>query len=201
MKAARRLLRHRLVAAGTGTLLALSAVTACSTGHDAYSSAVVQLNLSGGKSEYFYAANDRQHVNELAGPALTGSKRLSLSDYANRVVFLNFWASWCTPCQDEAAGLETTWKSVQPAGQVQFLGINIRDAQSDGQAYDAARGISYPSIFDPNMQTLLSFRGLPTASIPISMIIDKHGRVAYIWLRQVSQTEVASAIAAIANES
>ena len=73
--------------------------------------------------------------------------------------------------------------------------------QADGEAFDKALGITYPSIFDSQMRTLLPFQGLPTASMPISMIIDKDGRVAYIWLREVTQREVESSISPIIAET
>lgn len=64
-----------------------------------------------------------------------------------------------------------------------------------------SKGITYPSIDDPSMRTLLSISGLPTGAIPLTIALDKHGRVAQIWLRIVQQTELEAVVRALGAES
>jgi hypothetical protein len=50
--------------------------------------------------------------------------------------------------------------------------------------------ITYPSIFDPGMRTMLSVRGLPTGSLPVTLVLDRQGRVAQIWLHEITQGDL-----------
>ena len=115
-------------------------------------------------------------------PAVTGST-LDGQPYAaaaarGKVVVLNFWASWCPPCQDEAATLQQVYADTKGAG-VTFLGVDVRDDRAAARSFTRAHGVAYPSIFDPSSETLLAFREptLPT-SPPTTLVIDRAGRVA-----------------------
>ncbi|MFL6140144.1 MAG: TlpA family protein disulfide reductase [Frankiaceae bacterium] len=115
-------------------------------------------------------------------PAVTGST-LDARPYDSaaargKVVVMNFWASWCPPCQDEAATLQQVYADTKGSG-VTFVGVDVRDDRSAARSFARAHGITYPSIFDPSSETLLAFRKptLPT-SPPTTLVIDREGRVA-----------------------
>jgi len=57
-----------------------------------------------------------------SGYEYNGQSGISISDLRGKVVFINFWASWCKPCEQEAPILEEAWKYYQPNGKVVFLG-------------------------------------------------------------------------------
>lgn len=154
----------------------------------------------GGKKEFSYAANDRTPLNNLSGPDLADEgKTLSLSDYAGKVVVINFWGSWCAPCRAEVPDLIAASNQLQSQG-VQFLGINVRDSRSDGRDFEIGKGVLYPSIFDPSQRTIASIRGYPISGIPSTIVVDRKGGVAQVWLRPVSETELVAAVSAIATE-
>ena len=62
------------------------------------------------------------------------------------------------------------------------------------------KAVPYPSIFDPSLRTMASIRGYPVNSIPSTIVVDRQGRVAQVWLRQVTETELVAAVSAIASE-
>ncbi len=182
-------------------LVLTAAATGCSTGDDAavYGGSFTFVS-PGGKTELSYPVAERKPVGDLSGPNLDGGGTVSVADYPDKVVVLNFWGSWCAPCRAEAGDLNSAATGLTGKG-VQFVGVNVRDSQSAGADFQASKGIGYPSIFDPTMRTLLSLRGYPASAIPSTIVLDRDHRVAHIWLESVTADELEAAIAPIAAES
>jgi len=166
------------------------ALSGCASGNDAtvYGGSFT-FTSPGGRTEFSYPAGARQQLGAMSGPDLTGSKTIDVAGYRGRVVVLNFWGSWCSPCREEAPGLELAWQELRGKG-VQFLGVDVKDTASAAQGFTAGKQITYPSIFDPAMRTLLSVRGLPSGSLPVTMVLDKKGKVAHIWLHPIDQGDL-----------
>jgi cytochrome c biogenesis protein CcmG, thiol:disulfide interchange protein DsbE len=87
---------------------------------------------------------------------------LSSEDLKGHPVVVNFWASWCIPCREEAPLLERTWRRYKDDG-VMFVGVNIKDAESDARAFIDEFDITYPVVRDLDQRLTRSFgvRGLP----------------------------------------
>ncbi len=78
---------------------------------------------------------------------LEGSGQVSLASLRGKVVVLNFWASWCIPCKQEAAILESGWQRWRDRGVV-VLGVDSEDFTGDGKAFAAHYGVTYPLVHD-----------------------------------------------------
>jgi cytochrome c biogenesis protein CcmG/thiol:disulfide interchange protein DsbE len=98
-----------------------------------------------------------------------------LSDYRARVVFLNFWASWCPPCRAEARMLEEAWRQVKDRSIV-FLGVNIQDTDEGARRFMQEFGITYPNGRDPQSRIAIDYG---VYGIPETFFIDRQGRITY----------------------
>ena len=98
-----------------------------------------------------------------------------LSELRGKVVLINFWSSWCKPCEQEAADLEEAWRYYQPRGDVIFLGIAWTDTEKNSLAYLAKFDITYPN--GPDLGTRIS-QAFRTTGVPETYIIDKNGNLA-----------------------
>jgi thiol-disulfide isomerase/thioredoxin len=144
---------------------------------------------------------DRQQAPAFSGPLLGGSGEFDLAQAKGAVVVLNVWASWCPPCRSEAPALQAV--SAELTDQdVQFVGINVRDNETDARAFEQEFGLTYPSVVDTDSALLLAFRDtLPPSAIPSTLVIDREGRVAARILDEVTQTSLRDLVADIAAEN
>ncbi|MGH3413798.1 MAG: TlpA disulfide reductase family protein [Marmoricola sp.] len=128
----------------------------------------------------------RVRIGKVSGTTLTG-KHLDLSDYRGKVLVVNVWGSWCPPCRAEAPTLAAVARRLK-SKDVVFVGIDTRDSsRSQGLAFKRQYHVDYPSIYDPDGRSLLAFRGaIAPDSIPSTMVVDRHGRVAASILGQVT---------------
>jgi thiol-disulfide isomerase/thioredoxin len=144
---------------------------------------------------------DRKQAPAFSGPLLGGSGEFDLAQAKGDVVVLNVWASWCPPCRSEAPALQAV--SAELTDQdVQFVGINVRDNETDARAFEQEFGLTYPSVVDTDSALLLAFRDtLPPSAIPSTLVIDREGRVAARILDEITQTSLRDLVADIAAEN
>ena len=107
-------------------------------------------------------------------------KDISFADFTkNKVVFLNFWATWCGPCKMEIPEIIELCKEMQPKGVV-FLGVSLDRGKTDDQVFElitkfvSDKKINYTN-FIGNEKISSAYGGI--TSIPTTMIIDKEGNV------------------------
>jgi cytochrome c biogenesis protein CcmG/thiol:disulfide interchange protein DsbE len=108
---------------------------------------------------------------------LTDGKKISLSDLRGKTVLLNFWASWCMPCREEAPVLEETWQKYKNKDVV-FLGVNIWDESSNADSYIEKFGGGYPQGTDSQEEIQVDYGigGVPETFFisPTGIIMDKY---------------------------
>ena len=106
-------------------------------------------------------------------PLLNGEGEISLADLRGKTVVLNFWASWCAPCREEAPVLEKVWRQYRERGVV-FLGVNIDDTREGALKFLEEFGITYPSVYDYSGATTVAYR---VTAIPTTYVVDRAGRI------------------------
>lgn len=106
---------------------------------------------------------------------LFDGKNISLSDLRGKVVFLNFWASWCPPCRAEARDLEAAWQRVKN-DDIVFLGIDIQDTEEAALAFIKEFNITYPNGRDASGKIAIDYG---VWGIPETFFLDPQGRITY----------------------
>jgi cytochrome c biogenesis protein CcmG/thiol:disulfide interchange protein DsbE len=99
--------------------------------------------------------------------------KLSLAAYRGRPVVINFWASWCVPCKEEAPLLEAVWKRHRDEGLV-VVGVDINDLRSDARRFARENGMTYPLGFDGVGETSTDY-GL--TGVPETFFVARSGRL------------------------
>ena len=101
-----------------------------------------------------------------------GQTQVSLSELKGKVAVINFWASWCKPCEQEAAELEEAWRYYQPGGEVVFLGVDYADTEPQALDYLQTFDITYPN--GPDLGTRIS-QAFRMGGVPETYFIDREG--------------------------
>ncbi|MGI9186734.1 MAG: TlpA family protein disulfide reductase [Gaiellales bacterium] len=110
-------------------------------------------------------------------PNLDGSGSTSLAALKGKVVVLNFWASWCNPCKDEAPILQDFWeRDAKPSG-VARVGIDSQDLSDDARAFAKTYGLTYPLVHDDGGDI---GRAYGVSAFPETFVLDAEGR-AVAW--------------------
>jgi len=130
---------------------------------------------------------------------LLDGRRFQLSSLAGDVVVLNFWGSWCAPCRAEAPELMAVYNATRASG-VRFVGVNIKDERQLAEAFERTKGVSYPSIFDPDGRVALQLKNYPPNAIPSTVVIDRKGRVAAEFLHALLRQDLLPVVRSIARE-
>jgi thiol-disulfide isomerase/thioredoxin len=174
----------------------------CATGTDAVArGGTFEFVTPGGRTEILYDPPERRGtVGELSGDSLTEpGTPVSLAHYPHQVVVLNIWGSWCGPCRSEATELVRVAGATASQG-VHFIGIDVRDARSAGEDFARDFGLTYPSIFDPPGRTLFALTGIPRSVVPLTIVADRHHRVAAVFLRSVHAQDLLPVVQRVATE-
>jgi cytochrome c biogenesis protein CcmG/thiol:disulfide interchange protein DsbE len=124
-------------------------------------------------------------------PQLEGGGESSLADHRGQWVLVNFWASWCGPCKEEAPALEKFQRQHGGAGFT-VLGIDTRDLTSDGRKFARRYGLSYPQLRDGDGGAAHDYG---TTGVPENFLIDPGGNVRWLLRGPVDEESLSSEVA------
>ncbi len=126
----------------------------------------------------------------LAALSAQHKSTIDLASFKGKPIVLNFWASSCGPCHEEAPMLQATWQRVQSKGIV-FIGIDFQDAQSDGLSFLQKYAISYPNALDPGGSTAIHYGVTYT---PTTFFINRQGVIVRSIPREMTAQELQSGL-------
>ena len=123
------------------------------------------------------ASGQRPAAPDRGLPLLSGGATRSLASYRGKVVVLNFWASWCTPCKVETPALQKVHESLQRTGRGLVLGVDFKDTTKAAGDFVREYRLTYPVVrdFEGRLAKLYGTRALPE-----TFVIDASGRIAAV---------------------
>lgn len=131
--------------------------------------------------------------------SLTGfdGRTAKLSDLRGKVVIVNFWASWCPPCREEAAYLEQTWRKYQDQGVV-FIGVDWVDTNKEALAYIKEFDITYINGPDTGARIADDYR---IKGVPETFYVAKNGELRGVHIGPLQSTELDEKIEELLKEA
>jgi cytochrome c biogenesis protein CcmG, thiol:disulfide interchange protein DsbE len=117
-------------------------------------------------------------------------ERVSLTEYAGKPLIVNFFASWCTPCQQETPMLATFYRSER--GRVAVVGLDENDLTAHALAFAKAKGVTYPVGWDPGV---VAGSAYDVAAIPQTFFLNVRHRIVYRVFGAVTSAELTRGIA------
>ena len=122
--------------------------------------------------------------------ALFDGDQLILSELRGQVVVVNFWASWCIPCREEAPILEQTWRRYGDRGVV-FIGVAYLDTEKESRAFLEEFNVTYPNGPDLGTRIADDYR---IKGVPETFFIARDGRVADLQIGPLTEARLVNAI-------
>jgi cytochrome c biogenesis protein CcmG/thiol:disulfide interchange protein DsbE len=117
-------------------------------------------------------------------------QEVDLAAMRGQVVVVNFWASWCLPCEDEAADLENTWQRYRDLGVV-VVGVDYVDTETEALAFIARHNITYPN--GPDLGTRIS-QAYRLSGVPETYVVDPTGTLVLVKIGPITEAELEAAI-------
>ena len=132
------------------------------------------------------ARGDRPQAPDFTLERLDEEGELQLSSLRGKAVVVNFWASWCQPCKEEAPFLEETWRKNRDRGLV-VVGLDAKDFRADARRFAERFGLTFPLVYDGPGDSTKPFG---VTGFPETFVIDREGRVVEAFAGAVDGDDV-----------
>lgn len=110
---------------------------------------------------------------DFEGKEIDGDNTIRLSDYRGKIVFIDFWASWCPPCLVSLPAYDKMYKELGNT-EFEFIAINVDENTEDGLYFLEDHPVSYPVLADPDGDIGIPYR---IRTLPVSYLLDREGRI------------------------
>ncbi len=128
------------------------------------------------------AARVSRPASDFTLPLFNGGE-ITLSSLRGKPVVINFWASWCPPCREEAPILEKVWRLYREKG-VTFIGVDLQDTEAEALAYIEEFDITYPNGPDLDGRITIDYG---VGGIPVTFFIDGEGMIISRWVGAINE--------------
>ncbi|MFJ8065983.1 thiol-disulfide oxidoreductase ResA [Psychrobacillus sp. NPDC096426] len=118
---------------------------------------------------------------------MNGEKH-QLSDYKGQGVFLNFWGTWCKPCEREFPLMDKHYQDYKDQG-LQILAVNIGESNFSVQKYVDRKGLTFPVLIDNNKSVMETYNINP---LPTTMLVNPEGKIEKIITGEMSDEAIKS---------
>ncbi len=174
-------------------------------------SVLALLSAFGGYQLHQYLKNDKKLAvvkavrNPIAPESVIGTKvedfslsdskgeLRSLSEWQNKIIIINFWATWCAPCREEIPVFVELQQQYRDKG-LQFIGIALQEAE-EVRGFMEEFNVNYPSMVGGDEVIQAAKRlGNNIGALPYTVIIDNNGKIVFTQRGPLSKTDAESVI-------
>jgi peroxiredoxin len=118
-------------------------------------------------------------------------KTMKLSDLRGKVVYVNFWATWCVPCKQELPDIQTLYNEKHAQG-LEVLEVNWQEPADLAKSYFSQRKLPMPLLLDPNSSVYNQYK---LQGLPDSFFVDRSGNISSFYYGQLSLTKMRERVA------
>ena len=140
---------------------------------------IASVQLAYGSENSASASKTGTNVGETApdfvAPLLLKEGSLSLSDFRGKIIYLDFWASWCGPCRKSLPAMQELHTELSESGFT-VVAVNVDEIIQEAKSFAVPLALSYPLVYDGNGNIAESFN---IKAMPMSYVIDKQGKIVY----------------------
>ena len=133
---------------------------------------------------------------EFSAESING-KPVSLSNYPESPIILNFWASWCPPCRDETPHFEKIWRLYKEKDVV-VIGINVQDDLNSANEYISEFDVTFVNGMDKNGRIMVDYG---VTGLPVTFFLDREGMIIGRWVGSIGASSLESRVEALENGS